>query len=149
MRERCRRASPRAEETKKSSAPSARISWLRIIQEYAAGSIVLGSDAWLIKMPREAPRRVFSRPDYNNSAQARMLESRAERSALSASLRGARHSSSRRCLEFSKSKDQLLNHTSKQTNDPSTIFASDFVQEACFDLHERYLFLRSDQNVKL
>ena len=33
-----------------------------------------------------------------------MLESRAERRALGASLRGARHSSSRRWLEFSESK---------------------------------------------
>ena len=35
-----------------------------------------------------------------------MLESRAERSALGASLRDARHSSSRRRLEFSESKNR-------------------------------------------
>ena len=77
-----------------------------------------------------------------------MLESRAERSAIGASLRGARHSSSRRWLEFSESQNltELLNHTSKQTNDPSTISASDFAQ-ACFDLHERDLFLRPDQRL--
>ena len=99
-----------------------------------------------------------------------MLESRAERRALGASLRGARHSSSRRSLEISESKYQLpnsnyqipntnylilllilllLNHTSEQMNDPSTIYGSDFAQKACFDLHQRDLFLRPDQNLKL
>ena len=46
------------QETKKISAPSARLSWLRIIREQAASSIVLDSDAWLRKRPREAPRHV-------------------------------------------------------------------------------------------
>ena len=52
----------------------------------------------------------------------------------------ARHSSTRRWLEFSLSKNLTLNHTSKQTNDPSTISASDVAQEACFDLHKRDWF---------
>ena len=39
--------------------------------------------------------------------------------------------------------------TSKQTNGPSTIFASDFAQEACFDWHKRDLFLLPDQNMRL
>ena len=57
-----------------------------------------------------------------------MLESGAERSALGASLRGARHSSSRRWLEFSESRDHLLDHESraKKRNDPNTISGSDF-----------------------
>ena len=65
-----------------------------------------------------------------------MLESRAERIALGVSVRGARHISSRRLLDFSESKNltELLNHTSKQPNDPSTISASDFAQEASFYL---------------
>ena len=65
MRERSRRASPQPDyselsvdassdlETKKSNAPSARLSWLRIIREYTQQHqqqiIVVGSDAWLKK----------------------------------------------------------------------------------------------------
>ena len=92
--------------TKNSSAPSARVSRPRIKREYryAASSIVLGSDAWLRKMPRGAPRHDSSRPDYSQSAQVRMLESGAERSALGAPLRSGRHGISPRWLEFSGSK---------------------------------------------
>ena len=43
----------------------------------------------------------------------------------------------------------MLNHTSKQTNDPSTISAPDFAQEAYFDLDERDSCLRLDQNLEL
>ena len=69
-----------------------------------------------------------------------MLESGAERSALGASLRGARHSSSGRRLEFSESKLTAGSRANKQ-NDPNTISGSDFARESCFDLHERDLFL--------
>ena len=42
------------------------------------------------------------------------------------------------------------NPTSKQTNGPGTISASDFAQqEACFDLHKRDLILGPDQNMKV
>ena len=50
------------------------------------------SSCWA-RMPREAPGQIFSRPDcHEQSAQARVLESGAERHALGVSLRGARHS---------------------------------------------------------
>ena len=75
-----------------------------------------------------------------------MLESRAERSALSAAPDIAVVAVG---LNFLSPKTELLNHTNKQTNDPSTISVSDFAQEACFDLHERDLVLRPDQNLKL
>ena len=83
-----------------------------------------------------------------------MLESRAERSALGASLRGARHSSSRRWRGFSESPNLAADHTSKQTDDPSTISASTFAEEACFDFARmirtsKYIFLRPNQNLKL
>ena len=83
-----------------------------------------------------------------------MQESRPERSALGAAP-DITTVSSRRWLQFytsvmSKSLTELLkNHTSKQTNGPSTISESDFAQEGCFDLHKRDLFLRPDQNMKL
>ena len=70
--------------------------------------------------------------------------------------RGDRHEhSSRRWLEFSMSKnlaELLKNPTSKQTNGPGTISASDLAQRgACFDLHKqtRFVFWRPDQNMKL
>ena len=75
-------------ETKTSSTPSARLLWLRIIREYtmaaAASSrtyeiiVVVGWDAWLRRVSREAPRHVSSWPEYSQSAQAWMLESTAE-----------------------------------------------------------------------
>ena len=43
-------------------------------------------------------------------------------------------------FKFLSPKTKLLNHTSKQANDPSTICVSDFAQNACFDLRERDLF---------
>ena len=46
--------------------------------------IVVGSDGWVKKVPSEAPPHVSLRSDYSQSAQAWMLESRAERSALGA-----------------------------------------------------------------
>ena len=75
-----------------------------------------------------------------------MLESRAERGALGAAPDIAVADVG---LNFLSPKTQLLNHTSKQTNGPSTIFASDFAQEACFDWHKRDLFLLPDQNMRL
>ena len=54
---------------KKSSAPSARVSNLHIIQEYTTASAAVvgrrggGSRAWLEKIHREAPLHVASRPD--------------------------------------------------------------------------------------
>ena len=60
----------------------------------------------------------------SQSAQAWIRESRAERSATSAR-QAFSSSSSRRWLEFSVSKNLFANHTTKQTNDPSTISASD------------------------
>ena len=55
-----------------------------------------------------------------------MLESRAERSDLHAALDVAVVDVR---LNFLSPKTKLLNHTTKETNDPSTISA----QEACFD----------------
>ena len=55
------------------------------------------------------------RGQTSQSAQAWMLESRAERSAFGASLRGARHSSSRRWFEFSESKN-VTAESHEQTN---------------------------------
>ena len=55
-------------EVKKSSAANARLSWLRTIQEgthQELSVIVQGSDAWLKKIPCEAPRYVSSRADYS------------------------------------------------------------------------------------
>ena len=69
-----------------------------------------------------------------------MLEFGAERSALGASLRGARHSSSRRWHDFLKSKYLTAGSHDKQ-NDPNTISGSDFAQEPCFDLHEQHFFM--------
>ena len=54
-----------------------------------------------------------------------MRESRDERSALGASLRGARVDVG---LNLLSPKTQLLNLTSKQAIDPSTISASDFAK---------------------
>ena len=84
---------------------------------------------------------VSTRPDQSQSAQAWMLESRAEWSALGASLRGVRHCSSWRWLGFCDSKN-LTAESQEQTkqNDPSTISPSDFAQEACFDLREQEWF---------
>ena len=51
-----------------------------------------------------------------------MLEPRAEQSTLGASLRGARHNSSRRWLEFSESKDltaESHEQTKQMTRAPS------------------------------
>ena len=72
----------------------------------------------------------------------RRLETRAERSALGTAPDIAVIDVG---LNFLSPKTKLLNHMSKKTKDPSTIST----QEACFDLHERYLFLRPDQNLKL
>ena len=56
-------------------------------------------------------------------------------------------------LNLPSLKTLLLNHTSKLTNDPSTIDASDFYADdftqACFDLHERDLLLRPDSESDL
>ena len=76
---------------------------------------MLGLDACLKEIPREALRHVSSRPDQSQSAQARMPESRAERSVLAVSLRGARHSSSRRWLVFSESQN-LAAESHEQAN---------------------------------
>ena len=62
-----------------------------------------------------------------------MLESRAERSALGAAPDVAVVDVG---LKFLSPKTLLLNHTSKKTNDPSTISA----QEACFDF-ARLIFI--------
>ena len=90
-----------------------------------------------------------------------MIESRAKRSALGAAPDIAVVDFS---LNLSRTRyvllhvQTLLNHTSKQTNDPSTciyyivyntIATSVFAQEACVDLHKRDLFLRPDHNLKL
>ena len=61
-----------------------------------------------------------------------MLESGAERSALGASLRGARHSSSRRCLAESED----LNPRSRANEMTRTPPLDPIAQEACFGLHE-------------
>ena len=66
-----------------------------------------------------------------------MLESRAERSALGGAPDIAVVDGG---LNFFSLKTKLLNHTSKQTNDPSTISASDFAHEAYFGLHEDLFF---------
>ena len=84
-------------ETKKSSAPSAGLSWLRIIREYTQQQqqqsvIVLGSDAWLEK--NHVKRLGTSLRCQTRVSQRRLGCSGAERSALGTSLRGARHSSS-------------------------------------------------------
>ena len=93
---------------------------------------MVGSDAWLKKIPSEAPPHVSSWPDKSNSAKG--------------TRRGARHSSSRRWLEFSKSENlsELLKHPSKETIGPSTISASDFAhQESLFQFAQtkRRLFV--------
>ena len=75
-----------------------------------------------------------------------MLESRAERRVLAAAPDIAVIDVG---LDFLSPRTYLLNHTSKQTNDPGTISASDFAQEACFGLHERHLFLRPDHYLGL
>ena len=62
-----------------------------------------------------------------------MLEAGADRSALGASLLGARRISSRRWLEFSET------NLAARVRADGTISGSDFAQEACFDLHERDL----------
>ena len=115
-------------ETNKSSAPSAGLSWRRLVREYTHSSkqqsvIVLGSIAWLKQIPREAPQHFSSRP-----AQARMLESGAERSALRASLGGARHSSSPHVV-YIFLRRKLLDHTNKRSHDPSAISGSDSAQK--------------------
>ena len=82
-------------ETKRSNAPSTHLSWLRIIREYAAGGshrAGLGCHAKLLG--------TSLRGKTVKSAQALVLESGAARRAFGAALRGARHSSSRRWLDF-------------------------------------------------
>ena len=75
------------QETKKSSAPSARLTWLRIILNnyytaVAGEGHCAGLGCLVEKKPREAPRPLPG----SQSAQAWMFESMAERSALGASL---------------------------------------------------------------
>ena len=75
--------------TKKSSAPSERLSWLRLIREYTHSSstmyvTMVGSDSWLNKISSEASPPVSSRPGEGQSEQAWMLESRAEPRSLGA-----------------------------------------------------------------
>ena len=94
MRERSRRGlGPRDQEEQRTQRASFVVTYRTTRAHTAAakaGIIVLDADAWLKKIPREAPRQVSSRPGWSKSTQAWMLESRAERSALVVSLRGAR-----------------------------------------------------------
>ena len=69
-----------------------------------------------------------------------MLESRADRSALGAPPDIAVVDVA---ITFLFTKTELFNHTRKQTNDPCTISASDFVHEACFVLDKRDLEARN------
>ena len=102
--------------------------------------MVLGSDAWMNKhhvkrhgtslrgQTRVNQRRLGCMSRGNSlsdeleissvlGAQAEwMLESSAERSALGASLSGARHSSSRRWIQFSDSKNLTAESHNEQTN---------------------------------
>ena len=120
MRERSRRASaqpavgrrglrPRDQEEQRTQRASfAATNHTGVHTAAAAAAAAAGHRAGLgclvAKKTREAPRHVSSRPpDQSQSAQAWMLESRAEQRALGASLRGARHSTSRRWLECSLS----------------------------------------------
>ena len=53
-------------------------------------------------------------------------------------------------LKFVCPKSELLNHTSKQTNDPSTVSASDLAPGACASIRtNEMLFLRPDQNLNI
>ena len=147
MRERSRHVSPRTEyifwstrarsdlETKKSSTPSARLSWVRIIREYTQQQqsvIVLGSVFFFEKYH-------VKRPSASLRGQTRVCQrrlgclspGRAKRTRRVSSRRQTQHRS-RRWLESCED---------KQKNGPNTISGSDFAQEVCFDLHERDLFL--------
>ena len=96
---------------------------------------MLGSDALLKKnAKRSATARLFAARLESERRLGRLIESRAERSALGAA------------PDIAAVVDVGL--YLKKTNDPSTISA----QEACFDFARiilEDLFLRPDQNLKL
>ena len=86
---------------------------------------------------------------YGQSAQARMLESGAKRSALGASLRNARHSSSRPWLDFFVSTD-ITAASHEQTNKLPEYHPRRRVRaRRLFRLARTRLVLRSDHTLKL
>ena len=141
-------------DTKKSNAPSGRLSWLRLTREYThSGSTYVGHRGVLgclveKNAKRSASARLFAAGLESVSAG---LDAQVQGQAK-CTRRGARHSrSSGRWLEFSISKNLTKvpkNHTSKQTNGPGTVSESDFAQQTFFCLHKRDLFLCPDQNMK-
>ena len=83
--------------------------------------------------------------------QARVLVSRSERRALGPSVRGARHSGSRRWLDFVKG--QMIKYcwttlANQQMTRAPSIYESNSAQARC-GLKQRDLFLRLDKNLKV
>ena len=162
MRERSRRASPRTDYVKlpgdagsdlETKTHTQRASFVATYHARVCSKqqsvIVPGSDAWLRKRPREAPRHI-------SRGQTRVSQRRLGCLSLGPS---EVHSACRFAAPDTAVVNVVLSflspktsHGRKQTNDPSTISASDFAQEACCDFARTTavdLFLRPDQNLKL
>ena len=118
-------------ETKKSNAPSARLSRPLIIREYAAS--ISQSSCWALML---VENKGHVSPSGSLFAGALVSQRRLECSSPGPS-------------EVHSARLLATLGTGKPTDDPSTTSASDLAQEARFGLHERELFLRSDQNLKL
>ena len=124
-------------ETKKSSAPRARLSWLRVIREYAASSSHRAGLGCQVK-------RLGTSLRGQTVSQDRLERlSPGPSDVISARLFAAPDAAVVDVgLNFLSPTTHLLNHKSipVQTKDRSTIPTSDFSQEDCFDARARFVF---------